>query len=384
MIKNFIQSSLLGNDIHEFNRPTRHSWPNNNPCSWKLVDDSDDEIVYDKKTNSKGASDVKNCDITPTVNIWKKYQCYVGLDLSIHNPGIVCWVFDTDNVWHVYFIFFAKTDVQEKSGDYVLNHTKHDTVHVHFRHLAKKPKREDFEFDIDWYNELVDLSMNPLFEIIESFSISPSRVKVIIENYAFRCRDTSSLTKLCECAALVKDGLRFRNYKYKLRSNTTVKKWFGGHGHAKKEHMWIAFSQKEPEISKMIQTHFQWNYEEKKEKHMDNLETKKLKRGIKKQKLIVLDKEWDFMNESDSDEDGGRGGRGRGRGKKRRKLNSFESVKKAELLKAEKESKEALLKIPHPIEDLVDAYGLISTYLIVKKHDRDTGKSGKRGTKRTR
>jgi hypothetical protein len=290
----------------------------------------------------------------------KIYTCYVGMDISILCPAVCLRIHTNDSKntsssasqTHFHFIYFEREDVSESKADLQLEHT----YHLFFHSLPPQQERRTFRFDMDWYYCLTNSLLEKLHHILESYNLSKQDTRIIIENYAFDVQDTSSLTKLSEFTALIKLNLRNAGYKYTLLSNSTVKKWFGGHGRAFKEHMWLALQESYSIIAKAFQKRFNWNYSEKKQSKMERLQKALLPKPV----IIIKDKEWEWLNyESDVDTR-----TNREKHRKKQKIDSFET----EAQKKYRASKKESLEIPHPIQDLIDALGLIETFILNDSH----------------
>jgi hypothetical protein len=310
-------------------------------------------FMIESETNSQ---DIKEKRLS------RQYRCFIGLDLSIHNPGVVCRIQSAKNnevaessiSYHC--IYFAKTRIQERSQLYDDHKNSRDELYLH--HLKKKPKRELFKCEMDWYIAITDLLMKKLFSVLKSYSLKSREIFAMIENYAFRQTKTSSLTKLAEGACLAKYHLRIRGIRYKLYANNTVKKCWSGYGHATKERMWLAFRTRFPHFADDMEEHFSWSYDDKKEAFRERAGGSKSKSGgskdnalaTKKRKSMLDNPEWSWLNDAKDDDEPNL----QKTSKKRKRVGMVVQAKSPP---------KTDLTIPHPIEDLVDAFGLIATHL---------------------
>jgi len=288
----------------------------------------------------------------------KTNTCLIGLDLSIHNPGIVIRIKQNlSNLPIYHFIYFPKSRKQCHSKVYLENR-----VYIHA--LEAKPPRKKFLYDIDWYQWIVQAMMDSIFFLLTKHHISPQSTHVVIEDYAFRVKKTSSLTKLCEFAALVKKCLRDNKYSFSLLSNSATKKHFGDYGHATKEQMWLAFVRKCPDFAGIFEEHFSWSYDDAK---YNFIHRKPRKTTINDKKSWMDEDEDGFTDtlSSSDDEDSGSGSDSKQQQVPMVTANALEKSTVIRRAPTNKEKKKGM-NIPHPIEDLDDAFALIATYMILE------------------
>lgn len=83
-----------------------------------------------------------------------------------------------------------------------------------------------------------------------------SHVTVVLEDYALHHKDTTSLSGLIEVGGAWKSGLARHGYEWTTLQNTTVKAEFGGHGQSTKLDLWIRFQTGFPWLGMCLEHHF--------------------------------------------------------------------------------------------------------------------------------
>jgi Holliday junction resolvasome RuvABC endonuclease subunit len=147
-------------------------------------------------------------------------------------------------------------------------------------------------------------------------SVRYSDVIVVIEDYIKQLDHTSRLFQLIEHATIAKLWLIQHKIPFELMNNQTNKKQFGGHGQSTKEQLWLALTAANPPIARAIESHFGWSYATISQRRLQQWSTRSASAAAKGKSLLSC------LPNTDN-------------------------------------------AIPSPIQDLVDAFGLVSTWTLL-------------------
>ena len=274
----------------------------------------------------------------------------VGLDMSIHSPGVVCWNLARGECHFFYLptlethhhlpavnpMVFQRNMAMESSM--LLDRFRDADLHrVSIRRLVPAKLSSDAP-PVARFPGIATVLLNALDEVLDLHpSERSSLVSICLEEYTFQ-EDSSSMTGLAELGGVLKTELWQRGYQWRTMSNTTVKSRYGGHGKANKLDLFLASRRRFPFLTACLADYFHWDVED-----LANAERyAKDQREIRKQQMTREKKSKSTIAAVATGVDA-----------------SWSRAVKQNVVS------EASYTVPHPVEDLVDALGLLWTAAVI-------------------
>ena len=169
-------------------------------------------------------------------------KLYVGIDYSIRSPAIVTY-FVGSNVYNHWFLPRRK---REKSLCFELNNdiNKKPTGLFSFRAIEDPPVLDKEQNRVQWYWDLAQACIKLIRDECERGNVKANEVHVGIEGYAFRQLNSSSFSKLCEAGGILRGLLLEANYHFVEIPPDVVKRTFVCKGGTTKLDMFHAWQER--------------------------------------------------------------------------------------------------------------------------------------------